>query len=212
MFGKKPQQPQWTTGNPSDATRPNWRKRLTSRTFLIVLAGVFTLCCSGTVIIGLTTDKKKSEQKADAANVVSLPTSNAPAPATTAATPTLTTDSFTATPTAPAPTTTSAPSATNKQPTATRTTAKAPAPTKTTAKPPAPNLCGAPANPYGYNFCNGAHITSPPGSFCSYFHCISSFWSGKGYVVECKDATFSKSGGIQGVCSQHGGYLRDLYA
>jgi hypothetical protein len=77
--------------------------------------------------------------------------------------------------------------------------------------PPAKNLCGAPSNPWGYNFCGGATITSPPGDFCQYFNCIGNFWNGRGYVIECNDATYSKSGGIRGSCSYHQGDLRPLY-
>ncbi len=78
--------------------------------------------------------------------------------------------------------------------------------------PPAPkNLCGAPSNPWGYNFCGGATITSPPGDFCQYFNCIGNFWNGRGYVIECNDGAYSKSGGIRGSCSYHQGDLRPLY-
>ena len=85
-------------------------------------------------------------------------------------------------------------------------------PTQTPAPPPPPkNLCGAPNNPWGYNFCGGTTISSPPADFCSYFSCIASFWNGRGYVIECNDGTYSKSGGIRGSCSYHGGDLRPLY-
>jgi hypothetical protein len=77
--------------------------------------------------------------------------------------------------------------------------------------PPPPNLCGAPSNPYGYNFCGGSVITNPAGDICGYISCILNFWNGHGYVVECGDTMFSLSGGIQGVCSHHQGYLRTLY-
>jgi hypothetical protein len=80
-------------------------------------------------------------------------------------------------------------------------------------QPPPPNLCGAPPNPWGYNFCNGPLIKSPPGSFCSYFNCIGSFWkSTSGYVDECRDGMYSHSGGRSGACSYHGGELRPLFA
>lgn len=84
--------------------------------------------------------------------------------------------------------------------------------------PPAPtaapaNLCGAPANPWGYNFCGGSYIYSPNPSFCSYFNCIPSFWeSTNGYVDQCVDGTFSHSGGRRGACSYHGGESRPLYS
>jgi hypothetical protein len=82
------------------------------------------------------------------------------------------------------------------------------------ATPPAKpvNLCGAPANPWKYSFCGSHLITAPASAFCSYFSCISSFANGLGYVVQCGDGKFSKSGGRTGVCSQHGGFKRNLYA
>lgn len=78
--------------------------------------------------------------------------------------------------------------------------------------PPKPSTCGAPANPFGYNFCGGATITSPDPSVCDYFKCIASFWKGHGYMEECADGTYSMSGGIQGACSYHDGELRPVYA
>ncbi len=83
------------------------------------------------------------------------------------------------------------------------------------------DLCGAPSNPYGYTFCSdagGTTITNPPSDFCSNLPCIGSapdhdtFWAGRGHVIECQDGDFSKSGGIQGSCSSHGGNNRTLYA
>ena len=80
-------------------------------------------------------------------------------------------------------------------------------------QPPPQNLCGAPPNPWGYNFCGGSLIYAPPGNFCSYFNCIASFWkSTNGYVDECQDGTYSHSGGRPGACSYHGGELRPLHA
>jgi len=81
--------------------------------------------------------------------------------------------------------------------------------------PPAPappaNLCGAPPNPYGYNYCGrGANVSNPPGDVCTYFTCIANFPNGKGYMEECRDGTVSKSGGIRGSCSQHGGDQRPV--
>ena len=88
-----------------------------------------------------------------------------------------------------------------------------PAPAPAPPPPPPPqNLCGAPANPWGYNFCGGSFIYSPPSNFCSYFSCIPSFWrSTNGYVDECRDGTYSHSGGRSGACSYHGGELRPLF-
>lgn len=55
-------------------------------------------------------------------------------------------------------------------------------------------------------------ITAPPGNFCAYFACIDNFWNGRGYVEQCQDGMFSKSGGIQGSCSYHRGNQRSLYS
>src|ERR1700730_14913985 len=116
----------------------------------------------------------------------------------------------TATPTPPAPPT----------PTPAPTPAPTPKPTVRVTPPPAPptqppppgvNTCGAPANPWRYNFCGGNFISSPPSNFCNYFNCIASFWkSTNGYVEECADGKYSHSGGRSGSCSSHGGNLRPL--
>jgi hypothetical protein len=96
-------------------------------------------------------------------------------------------------------------------PTARPTARPTPRPTPRPTNPP--NTCGAPANPWGYNFCVGGLIYSPPSDFCSYFNCIPSFWtSTKGYVDECNDGTYSHSGGRSGACSYHGGERRPLYS
>lgn len=106
--------------------------------------------------------------------------------------------------------------ATQATATASPTMAKpTPIPSKAPTKPPAPTKtpCASPCNPWGYNFTPpGNLIYSPPSNFCSYFACIANFPNGKGYVMECQDAKFSKSGGISGSCSQHGGNLRPLYS
>jgi hypothetical protein len=73
-------------------------------------------------------------------------------------------------------------------------------------------LCGAPANPYGYNLCGrGGHITNPAPDVCAYFDCIPNFDNGTGYMVECHDAMYSMSGGRQGACSYHRGVWRPVY-
>ena len=119
---------------------------------------------------------------------------------------------------APAAVSTAAPTiAATVAPTVAPTLAPTPAPTVApTPRPatpaPAINLCGAAANPWNYTFCGGTFITSPPAAFCSYFNCIASFATGRGYVIQCVDTTFSKSGGISGSCSTHGGNSRALYA
>jgi len=86
-----------------------------------------------------------------------------------------------------------------------------PAQAATAAPTAAANTCGAPSNPFGYTFCGGSAITAPPANFCDYFSCIDNFWNGRGYVIQCSDGMFSKSGGISGSCSYHGGNRRELY-
>lgn len=87
-----------------------------------------------------------------------------------------------------------------------------PSPTPTPVTAPVVNVCGAPANPWNYNYCGGNLIASPAADICQYFACISSFWNGTGYVVQCVDGKLSKSGGRTGVCSQHGGFRQNLYS
>jgi len=41
--------------------------------------------------------------------------------------------------------------------------------------------------------------------FCAEHHCIGSFTTEGGTVVECSDGTYSHAGGISGACSYHGG-------
>ncbi len=113
------------------------------------------------------------------------------------------------------------PSPTTKPtPVSTPTPIPTPRPTATPVPPtPAPTVAPqlfcqtqAPANPYGFDFCFGDLIYSPPGDICSYIACIGNFWNGVGYVIQCKDGMFSKSGGRSGSCSYHGGNLRPLYS
>jgi hypothetical protein len=103
------------------------------------------------------------------------------------------------------------------QPVAVAPKATAPPTQKPAPPPPAFNYCGAPANPWHYNFCGGSVIQPPPSNFCSYFNCITSFWTedrpNDGYVIQCVDGRFSLSGGEAGSpCSSHGGPSRTLYA
>jgi hypothetical protein len=114
---------------------------------------------------------------------------------------------------ASSPTATRTPTRPTRQPTPTATPRPAP-----THRPVAPTPTPRPAcqavnqNPWCYNFSAGNLIYNPPAAFCDYFPCISSFWNGRGYVNECVDGQYSKSGGIQGDCSHHGGKLRPLYS
>ena len=79
--------------------------------------------------------------------------------------------------------------------------------------PPSTSTCGAPSNPFGYNFCGvGRYIYSPAPGVCSYFTCIDNFANGRGYMVECNDHTYSMSGGIEDACSDHGYVERPVYS
>ncbi|MFD0883669.1 hypothetical protein ACFQ08_03735 [Streptosporangium algeriense] len=85
-----------------------------------------------------------------------------------------------------------------------------------TVTAPAPGtedtLCGAPANTYGFTYCTtGARVDTPVEEACLVFSCIDYFSEGEGYLVMCADGKVSMSGGINGVCSYHGGWLRDIY-
>ena len=134
------------------------------------------------------------------------------APSTTEA-PTISTASTPTPSPSPTPTPTATPT-TTPPPTPAPTLAAAPtaAPVKPTQNPAPPvNTCGAPTNPWGYNFCGGNVISNPPSNFCNYFSCIASFWkSTNGYVEQCVDGLFSHSGGRSGSCSTHGGNRRPL--
>ena len=111
---------------------------------------------------------------------------------------------------APAPTATPTPAPAAVAPTATPTQAPTAAPTPTQHPSTMPD--GAPWNPWSYDFEQGSTIASPPAEFCNYFNCITNFGNGKGYVEECKDAMYSKSGGVSGSCSGHSGNNRILYS
>jgi hypothetical protein len=73
------------------------------------------------------------------------------------------------------------------------------------------DACGAASNPFHFSFCGSALIYSPPAGFCTYFACIATFGSGRGYVIQCADGLFGNSGGISGSCSGHSGNRRALY-
>jgi hypothetical protein len=79
---------------------------------------------------------------------------------------------------------------------------------------PAPvRTCGAPTNPFGFDFCApGTNVSLAPPGFCSYFRCVSGFDRGTGYVTQCVDGMFSKTGGMPDVCARHAGELRALLA
>ena len=148
--------------------------------------------------------------------VGALTASHQPAPSTAAGadnSPLLTITSTTMAPittTVAVPTTTVAPLP--PPPTQTRTVAAPPpAPPPTTVADTA-NLCGAPSNPLGYNYCgHGSLIRAPSPDTCRYFQCIPNWGNGKGYMEDCEDGDVSMSGGRQGSCSYHGGDAHAVY-
>lgn len=125
-------------------------------------------------------------------------------------------------PSTASPSAVSSPPSPSLKPSPTPSPSPPPPPTSVAAPQPAPppppafDYCGAPSNPWHYNFCasnSGKYIYSPPNpTFCQYFNCITSFWkSANGYVVECNDGAYSHSGGVQGACSYHNGVMRALW-
>src|SRR5581483_9702982 len=83
-------------------------------------------------------------------------------------------------------------------------------PTRPTSRPPSKKLCGAPRNPFGYNFCGSqpghdAALYSPDRRICRYFACAPGFFHQHGYVVECADGWFTQTGGTSRECKGHGG-------
>lgn len=88
-------------------------------------------------------------------------------------------------------------------------------PTPTPIPPTAtPTQAPAQANTTVYNFDpnGGQLIYNPPADFCASHPCITNFPNGNGYVMQCNDGMYSRSGGIRGSCSRHGGDKQPLYA
>lgn len=165
---------------------PVWRKFTPA---MVTLVGLLCLCGALLPPPAVESEGTSADRRAPAAGLA------APAPSSPTALPTASPTPAESSPTPP-PTTQAPP--------------PNPPPAPTTTKPKTVNLCGAPSNPWNYNFCGGSTISNPPDDFCSFFECIDNFWNGRGYVIQCKDNMFSKSGGISGSCSYHGGYRRSL--
>jgi hypothetical protein len=70
-------------------------------------------------------------------------------------------------------------------------------------------------NPWGYDFNRqGDYIYDQnTTNFCKYFKCASDFWnnSRNGYIVECNDEDYTRTGGYASVCDGHGGEKQALY-
>lgn len=91
---------------------------------------------------------------------------------------------------------------------------------KRSSPPPAPSpaktasgerLCGAPANPMGYDFCGGYRIRKPDAEICDWFDCTPQFWAGRGYLVQCRDGSVSLTGGQRDACAGHRGVRRTVW-
>jgi hypothetical protein len=86
-----------------------------------------------------------------------------------------------------------------------------PAPTAIPTQASAPS--GVNGNPWDYNFTAGNYIYSPNPAFCTYFTCVSTFWTKtNGYVAECYNGSYTHSGGISGACSRDGGVEQALWS
>ncbi|MEU9504834.1 hypothetical protein AB0D32_00945 [Micromonospora sp. NPDC048170] len=100
--------------------------------------------------------------------------------------------------------------------TPTKTPPAASKPRRGTA-PPSPTparerLCGAPANPMGYDFCGGERIRRPAAEICDWFDCAPEFWAGRGYLVQCRDGSVSLTGGRRDTCAEHDGMRRTVWS
>jgi hypothetical protein len=173
---------------------------------ILILAGAAFVVCLGVTTLGAlitptSTDTSKSAQPRGFLVVNGNPNGAQPLPA-----PGDTADIPPASAT-PGPITPS-PTPTLRATTHPTTHNIAPTPTRRPTPKPKPDTCGAPANPWGLNFCGHGHtmtVSELPSGVCSYFACIDNFFNGHGYMIECSDGTYSMSGGISGRCSYHGG-------
>ncbi|MEV6810572.1 hypothetical protein [Micromonospora sp. NPDC051296] len=193
----------------------------------IVATLLFALCAFGGVLqaIGASTSPTSPTSLAASAQADGLPvpsvsadrTANSATPAptpSTSAPPTKASPSPSPTKASATPTKASAvptKAAVKPPPTQSPTPKAKPKPTTASPAPKQADLCGAPQNPYGYNFCGGSYIYSPASGVCLYFKCIGNFSNGKGYMIQCNDGMVSMSGGRSGSCSHHGGNRRAVY-
>ena len=80
-----------------------------------------------------------------------------------------------------------------------------------TPQPPGERRCGAPANPFGYDFCGGDRIRRPHRDVCEWFDCAPGFWSGRGWLVQCRDGSVSLTGGQRDSCARNDGFRRTFW-
>lgn len=195
-----------------------WRWFRSRPIVLQVLIGVLIISCTlCTCVLSVAGNPTKNVTQAPIPTATQAPVSSA----------TATTELPTATPTpGPTPSPTLQPTQAKPTPTPTPSPTPSPLPQPTQAKPtpasthiaqnpiPTPTPCiGVNDNPWCYNFVPGNLIYAPNPEFCSYFTCVSTFWSAtRGYVVECADGHYSHSGGVRGTCSRNGGVNQPLYS
>ncbi|MER7166172.1 hypothetical protein ABT336_08895 [Micromonospora sp. NPDC000207] len=90
---------------------------------------------------------------------------------------------------------------------------RSPKPRRITGSSPSPRdrFCGAPRNPFGYDYCGqGERIEEPDELLCSWFTCGQDFWEGKGYLVQCRDGAVTLDGGRPDACAHHQGVRRTV--
>jgi hypothetical protein len=73
------------------------------------------------------------------------------------------------------------------------------------ASPAAPTTSQSTSAPQPASEGPGSFDHAGDAEFCSTHGCIENFPNGNGYVVQCADGEWSHSGGLSGVCSDHGG-------
>ncbi|KXK62196.1 hypothetical protein AWW66_09750 [Micromonospora rosaria] len=97
--------------------------------------------------------------------------------------------------------------------TATRV-ARSPKPRRATGATPSARdrFCGAPRNPFGYDYCGGERVHHPDEAICAWFSCGQDFWLGEGYLVQCRDGSVSLSGGQPDACARHRGVRRTVWS
>ncbi|GAB3063492.1 hypothetical protein [Micromonospora schwarzwaldensis] len=78
-------------------------------------------------------------------------------------------------------------------------------------QPATARRCGAPVNPFGYDFCGGDRIRKPAAGVCDWFECVPGFWSGRGWLVQCRDGAISRTGGQRDACAGNRGPRRTLF-
>ncbi|MFU8851476.1 hypothetical protein ACNAW0_10895 [Micromonospora sp. SL1-18] len=84
-------------------------------------------------------------------------------------------------------------------------------PTAAPSQAAAERRCGAPVNPFGYDFCGGQRIRKPARGVCDWFDCVPGFRSGRGWLVQCRDGTVSLTGGQHNSCAGHQGFRRTFW-